>query len=51
MTETPDTPLQSDDADGSQASVGKDPGRPGGGRTEAETTVDDAIGQEAEPPS
>jgi hypothetical protein len=46
MTEQPETPQPSDeDEDGSRASVGKDPGRAGGGRTEGETAVDDAIGQ------
>jgi hypothetical protein len=46
MTEQPDAPRQpGDDEDTSQASVGKDPGRPGGGRTEGETAVDDALGQ------
>jgi len=46
MTEQPDPPIQPDDGeDGSQASVGKDPGQSGGGRTEGETAVDDAIGQ------
>ncbi|SNR24069.1 hypothetical protein [Blastococcus mobilis] len=50
MTEQPDTPLQSgDEEDGSHASVGKDVGRPGGGRTEGETAVDDAMGQGAPP--
>jgi hypothetical protein len=46
MTEQPDTPQQGgEDEQGSHASVGKDPGRPGGGRTEGETAVDDALGQ------
>jgi hypothetical protein len=33
-----------DDAEGSHASIGKDVERPGGGRTDAETTVDEAMG-------
>jgi len=46
MTEQPGTPRpSSDDEDASQASAGKDPARPGGGRTEGETAVDDALGQ------
>ena len=46
MTEQPDPQPQSgEDADGSHASVGKDAAQPGGGRTEAETAVDDALGQ------
>ena len=50
MTEQPDTPLRSgDDEDGSHASVGKDPAEPGGGRTEGETTVDDALGEGTPP--
>jgi hypothetical protein len=50
MTERPDTPLESgDEEDGSRASVGKDVGRPGGGRTEGETAVDDAMGQGTPP--
>jgi hypothetical protein len=44
MTEQPNTPVQPDDDEGSQASVGGDPARPGGGRTEGETAVDDALG-------
>ena len=50
MTEQPDTPAPGgDDENGSHASVGKDPGRPGGGRTEGETAVDDAMGQGTPP--
>ncbi len=50
MTEPTDSPVQSgDDEDGSHASVGKDPAAAGGGRTEGETAVDDAMGQ-GEPP-
>ncbi|MFD2091128.1 hypothetical protein [Blastococcus deserti] len=46
MTEQSGTPVPAGDAeDGSHASVGKDVERPGGGRTEGETTVDDAMGQ------
>ena len=32
------------DEQGSHASVGQDPAQAGGGRTEGETTVDDALG-------
>ncbi|MGY1605582.1 MULTISPECIES: hypothetical protein [unclassified Geodermatophilus] len=35
--------------EGSHASVGQDPAREGGGRTGGETSVDEAMGQEAEP--
>jgi hypothetical protein len=50
MTERPETPLESgDEEDGSRASVGKDVERPGGGRTEGETAVDDAMGQGTPP--
>jgi hypothetical protein len=50
MTEQPDTAPQSGDVeDGSHASVGKDAARPGGGRTDGETTVDDAMGQGTTP--
>jgi hypothetical protein len=49
MTEQPETPRRPDDEDGSHASVGKEPGQTGGGRTEGETGVDDALGQ-GEPP-
>jgi hypothetical protein len=46
MTEQPGTPRPSgDDEDTSRASEGRDPSRSGGGRTEGETTVDDALGQ------
>ncbi|MDP9391010.1 MAG: hypothetical protein M3P89_06420 [Actinomycetota bacterium] len=46
MTEPQDTQLQpGNDEDGSHASVGNDAGRPGGGRTESETTVDEALGE------
>ena len=50
MTEQPNTPLASgDEEDGSHASVGKDVGQAGGGRTEGETAVDDALGQGTAP--
>jgi hypothetical protein len=50
MTEQPETsPRSTEDEDGSQASEGKDPGRAGGGRTEGETAVDDAMGQGSTP--
>jgi hypothetical protein len=46
MTEQPDTPQPSgDDQDASRAGSSQDPARPGGGRTQGETTVDDALGQ------
>jgi hypothetical protein len=46
MTEQPDTPLPSgDDEEASRADAGRDPARPGGGRTQGETSVDDALGQ------
>ena len=49
MTEQQNTPQPADE-EGSRASVGDDSGRPdvaraGGGRTEGETAVDDALGQ------
>ncbi|TQN42513.1 RNAse Z [Blastococcus colisei] len=45
MTEQPNTtPQPVADDEGSHASVGKDVERPGGGRTDAETTVDEAMG-------
>ena len=50
MTEQPDTtPQPSVEEDDSRAGAGKDPARPGGGRTEGETAVDDAIGQGTTP--
>jgi hypothetical protein len=50
VTEQPDAAQQPGDVeDGSHASVGKDPAGPGGGRTEAETTVDEAMGQGTAP--
>jgi hypothetical protein len=50
MTEKPETsPRPGDDEDDSQAGTGKDPGRAGGGRTEGETAVDDAMGQGTTP--
>jgi hypothetical protein len=42
MTEQPTTPQQPDDGDDSTA---RDVSRAGGGRTEGETSVDDALGQ------
>jgi hypothetical protein len=35
-----------DDDEGSRASVGNDVARPGGGRTEGETTVDESLGSQ-----
>ena len=49
MSEHPTNVPRPDDEDGSHASVGKEPGQTGGGRTEGETAVDDALGQ-GEPP-
>ncbi len=50
MSEQPDTPVQAGGGEeGSHASVSKDVDRPGGGRTEGETTVDDALGQGTTP--
>jgi len=40
MTEQPTSPPQPDDEDGT-----RDVSRAGGGRTEGETSVDDALGQ------
>jgi hypothetical protein len=45
MTEQQNTPDRPSDDEGSHASVGNDVDRPGGGRTEGETSVDDALGQ------
>jgi hypothetical protein len=45
MTEQPDPTPQPDTEEGSRASAGSDPARAGGGRTEGETAVDDALGQ------
>ncbi|MGY2004748.1 hypothetical protein [Blastococcus sp. SYSU DS1024] len=48
----PDTQGQADPTEeGSHASVGDDPARPGGGRTGGETSVDEAMGQEPADPS
>ena len=50
MTEQPDAaPHPGDDEQGSHASVGRDPAPPEGGRTEPETTVDEALGQGTAP--
>ena len=46
MTEQPHAaPEPGEVEDGSHAGVGKDVERPDGGRTEGETTVDEAMGQ------
>ena len=45
MTEQPNPPSQPGDDEGSHASVGKDVAQPGGGRTEREAAVDEAMGQ------
>jgi hypothetical protein len=42
-------PQPGDDEAPSQASGGRDVARPGGGRTEGETAVDDALGQGGPP--
>jgi hypothetical protein len=45
MTQPPNGPSQPlDDDEGSHASVGGDVDQAGGGRTEGETTVDEAMG-------
>ena len=45
MTEQPTTPSQPPEGEeGSHATVGKDVRRAGGGRTESETSVDEAMG-------
>ena len=45
MSEQPNTPAPSaEDDEGSHASVGKGVDQPGGGRTEGETAVDEAMG-------
>ncbi|MGY1773199.1 hypothetical protein [Blastococcus sp. SYSU D00813] len=44
MSETESTPQQGPEDDGSHASVGGDVAAPGGGRTEGETTADEAMG-------
>lgn len=50
MTEPENTtPEQSQDDEGSHASVGKHVERPGGGRTDAETSVDEAMGTGPDP--
>jgi hypothetical protein len=50
MSEQPDTaPQPNVEEDDPRAGAGKDPARPGGGRTEGETAVDDAIGQGTTP--
>jgi hypothetical protein len=50
MTEQPDKPPRpGEDDEGSSAGVGKDAARPGGGRTEGETAVDDQLGQGTPP--
>jgi hypothetical protein len=46
MTEQQNTSGRPSDEEGSRASVGNDVERPGGGRTEGETSVDDALGQD-----
>jgi hypothetical protein len=50
MSETDPTPRTGPEDEGSDASVGPDVARPGGGRTAGETSVDEAMGAEAEPP-
>lgn len=44
MTEPSNTFPSPSDEEGSHASVGKDVSQAGGGRTESETAVDDALG-------
>ncbi|GAB3202652.1 hypothetical protein GCM10027261_41680 [Geodermatophilus arenarius] len=50
MSETDPTPQAGPEDEGSHASVGPDVAHAGGGRTEGETSVDDAMGAEADPP-
>ena len=45
MTEQPTTPDRPGDEEGSHASVGKDVAQAGGGRTDREAAVDEAMGQ------
>ncbi|MGY1693095.1 hypothetical protein [Geodermatophilus sp. SYSU D01105] len=45
MSEPTDAGRQDQEPEGSHASVGQQPERAGGGRTDGETTVDDAMGQ------
>jgi hypothetical protein len=49
MTEQQPTPQPSDDDVGAQTATGRDVRHAGGGRTEGETAVDDALGQ-GDPP-
>ncbi|MGY1988392.1 hypothetical protein ACI792_19430 [Blastococcus sp. SYSU DS0669] len=49
MTDPNTQPEQPDE--GSHASVSDDPARPGGGRTDGETSVDEALGQEPADPA
>ncbi|WP_448616915.1 hypothetical protein [Modestobacter sp. URMC 112] len=49
MSERSDDPVEPDE--GSHASTGGDVERPGGGRTAAESSVDEAMGAEDEPTS
>ena len=49
MSETDSTRQPGTEDDGSHASVGGDVAAPGGGRTESETSVDEAMGQEPPP--
>lgn len=50
MSESDPTPRTGQEDEGSHASVGADVAHAGGGRTRGETSVDEAMGAEAEPP-
>jgi hypothetical protein len=49
MTEQQPAPQEPDDDVGAQTATGRDVAHAGGGRTEGETAVDDALGQADEP--
>lgn len=50
MTEQPNHPDRTDDArEASEASVGTDPARAQGGRTDAEASVDEDLGSQGTP--
>ena len=50
MTEQTNATPEPQDDQGSHASVGKDVERPGGGRTDGETSVDEAMGRGPDDP-
>jgi hypothetical protein len=49
MSEQPTSPAEPTEGEASHASVGGDVARAGGGRTEEETAVDEAMGGEENP--